>query len=293
MSPVEPLAAFDLIDLAVGVIIGAAFGKIIASLVENVFMPLLGLVLPGGGYQQWTFEVAGTTVPYGKFLGDVVYFLVVALALFLFVVKFLGWVMRTKAAAPPAPTKDQELLTEIRDLLKKNAPAVEATPARARTASPCVRTRDLPSGLRRLVRPGSEKRLPGQGPAVRGDKRPRVALAGGARHGVAPMARAGGWDSWDSWDSHPGARPRLSLPGGDRRGVAPMARTPRGGTHRTSQDSHPGAPATPRHAGTRAPSRPHQSPADRGEQHVHVAPKCCPCLAVGRRHRRQPFRVTD
>src|SRR5262245_23746349 len=117
----------NVIDLAVGVIIGAAFGKIISSLVENVFMPLLGLVLPGGGYQHWTAEVGGTTIPYGKFLGDVVYFLIVALVLFVFVVKFLGWVMRTRsaeAAAPPPLTRDQELLTEIRDLLKRDAQPV-------------------------------------------------------------------------------------------------------------------------------------------------------------------------
>jgi large conductance mechanosensitive channel len=113
----------NVIDLAVGVIIGAAFGKIISSLVENIFMPLLGLILPGGGYQDWVIEIGGTKIPYGKFLGDVIYFVIVALALFLFVVKFLGWVVRNKkqeAAAPPPPTKEQELLTEIRDLLKRN-----------------------------------------------------------------------------------------------------------------------------------------------------------------------------
>ena len=109
----------NVIDLAVGVIIGAAFGKIISSLVENIFMPLLGLILPGGGYQAWVLEVGGTKIPYGKFVGDVVYFLIVALALFLFVVKFLGWVVRARTAAPPPLTKDQELLTEIRDLLKQ------------------------------------------------------------------------------------------------------------------------------------------------------------------------------
>ena len=149
MNPLEKMAALDprkkafsllqefknfalkgnVIDLAVGVIIGAAFGKIIASLVENIFMPLLGLILPGGGYQHWVIEVGGATVPYGKFLGDVVYFLIVALALFLFVVKFLGWVIRSKEAAPPPLTKDQELLTEIRDLLKKDAQPVGTTTA--------------------------------------------------------------------------------------------------------------------------------------------------------------------
>jgi large conductance mechanosensitive channel len=121
----------NVIDLAVGVIIGAAFGKIISSLVDNIFMPLLGLVLPGGGYQEWVFELDGKKIPYGKFLGDVVNFLVVALVLFIFVVKFLGWVMRAKkeeAATPPPLTVDQELLTEIRDLLLKAEGQKKVTP---------------------------------------------------------------------------------------------------------------------------------------------------------------------
>jgi large conductance mechanosensitive channel len=113
----------NVIDLAVGVIIGGAFGKIISSLVENLIMPLVGLILPNAkGYESLVWTVEGKTIPYGKFLGDVVTFLIVALALFLFIVKFLGWVMRSKkeaAVAPPPLTKEQELLTEIRDLLAK------------------------------------------------------------------------------------------------------------------------------------------------------------------------------
>ena len=113
----------NVIDLAVGVIIGAAFGKIISSLVENLIMPLIGLVLPNPkGYEGLSWSVGDKTIPYGKFLADVVSFLIVAVTLFFFIVKFLGWVMRTKkeeAAAPPPLTKDQELLTEIRDLLAK------------------------------------------------------------------------------------------------------------------------------------------------------------------------------
>jgi len=113
----------NVIDLAVGVIIGAAFGKIISSLVDNILMPLVGLILPGDkGYEGWQWVIEGKVIPYGKFVGEVVNFLIVALALFFFVVKFLGWAMRTKkeeAAAPPPLTKDQELLTEIRDLLQK------------------------------------------------------------------------------------------------------------------------------------------------------------------------------
>jgi len=115
----------SVIDLAVGVIIGGAFGGLVKSLVDNVIMPLVGIVLPGKeGYAGWKFVLDGKVIPYGKFLGDVVNFLIVAAALFLFIAKFLGWIMKFKkdeAAAPPPPSKDQELLTEIRDLLKQQA----------------------------------------------------------------------------------------------------------------------------------------------------------------------------
>ncbi len=116
----------NVIDLAVGVIIGAAFGKIVESLVKNIIMPLIATVTPGGqGYKGWKFTINGSDVLVGEFLGEVVNFLIVALALFIFIQKFLGWIMRMRkeeVAAPPALSKDQELLTEIRDLLK-NRPA--------------------------------------------------------------------------------------------------------------------------------------------------------------------------
>lgn len=115
----------NVIDLAVGVIIGGAFGKIVTSLVDNVIMPTVAVILPGNsGYEKWAVTIGEKTIPYGKFLGDVVSFLILAAALFFFIVKFLGWLMRSKAAAaaaPPAapePTKEELLLTEIRDLLK-------------------------------------------------------------------------------------------------------------------------------------------------------------------------------
>jgi large conductance mechanosensitive channel len=114
----------NVIDLAIGVIIGTAFGAIIKSLVEDIIMPLIGLIMPGDkGYEGWALHVGDKVVPYGKFLGAVVSFLIIALVLFIFVVMFLGWVMKSQkaAAAPPPPTKDQELLTEIRDLLKQKA----------------------------------------------------------------------------------------------------------------------------------------------------------------------------
>jgi large conductance mechanosensitive channel len=113
----------NVIDLAVGVIIGAAFGNIVKSLVDNVMMPLISACFPGGqGYKEWQFVINDKKVLFGAFLGDVVNFLVVALVLFIFIQKFLGFVLRSRkeeAAAPPPPTRDQELLGEIRDLLKE------------------------------------------------------------------------------------------------------------------------------------------------------------------------------
>lgn len=113
----------NVIDLAVGVIIGAAFGKIVDALVKSIIMPLVGILIPGEqGYVEWMWVIRGQEIPYGLFLGEVVNFLIVALALFLFIAKVLGWIMKARneeAADPPPLTTDQELLVEIRDLLKR------------------------------------------------------------------------------------------------------------------------------------------------------------------------------
>lgn len=115
----------NVVDLAVGVIIGGAFGKIVDSLVKNVIMPFVGCLIPGDqGYLGWKIVINGKDIPYGLFIGDVVNFIIVAVSLFIFIVKFLGWVMRSRTAAeaapPPPPTKSEQLLSEIRDLLKTN-----------------------------------------------------------------------------------------------------------------------------------------------------------------------------
>lgn len=112
----------NVIDLAVGVIIGATFGKIVSSLVEHIMMPLIALIVgtPGDDFRQ--LEWRG--IKYGEFIAAIINFLLVAVVLFFIIVKFLGWLMRNRneeAAVPAPPTKDQELLTEIRDLLKKES----------------------------------------------------------------------------------------------------------------------------------------------------------------------------
>lgn len=113
----------NVIDLAVGVVIGASFTAIVNSLVKHILMPLISILTPGRqSYTGWKAELAGVEVPFGLFLGEVANFLIVALALYLFIVKFLGWVMQfkkaTAAAAAPAVPPDVRLLEEIRDLLK-------------------------------------------------------------------------------------------------------------------------------------------------------------------------------
>jgi len=124
----------SMIDLAIGVIIGAAFGTIIKSLVDNIFMPLISWVIPNSGsYENLKLvlashvedgkEVVDKAVYYGKFLADLLNFIIIAFVVFIFLKKLMGWMMRAKqeAAAAPPMTKDQLLLTEIRDLLQKKA----------------------------------------------------------------------------------------------------------------------------------------------------------------------------
>jgi large conductance mechanosensitive channel len=120
----------NVIDMAVGVIIGGAFGKIIESLVKNVLMPFISAIAGGDpknatkGLESLTAQVNGVDIPYGLFVAEVANFLILAAILFVFIVKILGWIMKSKqaaAAAPPPPAADVVLLTEIRDLLKAKA----------------------------------------------------------------------------------------------------------------------------------------------------------------------------
>jgi large conductance mechanosensitive channel len=131
-SLVDEFKAFafkgNVIDMAVGVIIGGAFGKIIESLVKNVLMPFVSVIAGGDtkdatkGLEALSTTVNGVQIPYGLFVAEVANFLILAFILFIFIVKLLGWVMRSKQAAPPpAPAADVVLLTEIRDLLKAQA----------------------------------------------------------------------------------------------------------------------------------------------------------------------------
>ena len=113
----------NVIDLAIGVIIGAAFSSIVASLVKDIIMPIIGIIMPGeGGYKDWAMTVNGSKITYGAFLGEVLNFFLVALVLFILVRKVLGAIMKMRKEetdAVPAMTKDQELLQDILEQLKK------------------------------------------------------------------------------------------------------------------------------------------------------------------------------
>jgi large conductance mechanosensitive channel len=118
----------NVLDLAIGVIVGGAFGKITASLVDNIFMPPLGLVIGGINFKELKFilrekvgDMPEVAIGYGAFIQSVIDFLIIAFAIFL-VIKVVNSMKQKEAAAPappPAPSAQEVLLTEIRDLLKK------------------------------------------------------------------------------------------------------------------------------------------------------------------------------
>ena len=116
----------NVVDLAVGVVIGAAFGKIVTSLVEDMMMPAIGWVVGKVDFSALVLNlpslVAGqtaTALKYGTFLTVLVNFLIVAFAIFFFVVKPLNKMKKPAPAAAPKGPTDVELLSEIRELLKK------------------------------------------------------------------------------------------------------------------------------------------------------------------------------
>lgn len=127
----------NVLDLAIGVIIGAAFGAIVSSVVDDIFMPIIGLILNGIDFSNLFFVISNpnnvpvpsvaaartlgvATLNYGLFINAVVKFTIIAFVLFL-VVKGINRLRRKEAevpAAPPVPTTEEKLLTEIRDAIK-------------------------------------------------------------------------------------------------------------------------------------------------------------------------------
>lgn len=137
MAIIKELKAFmmrgNVVDMAVGVIVGGAFGQIVNSLVNDVIMPPIGVLLNGVNFtdlklviKEATVDAAGTAIPavslnYGNFIQMVINFIIISTAIF-FVIKGMNKLQSKKEevpAAPPAPSKEEVLLTEIRDLLKE------------------------------------------------------------------------------------------------------------------------------------------------------------------------------
>lgn len=109
----------NVMDLAVAVIIGGAFGKIVSSLVSDVVMPLVGLLMGGVNFASLQLQVGKAVIKYGLFLQNIVDFLIIASTIFL-LVKALNSMKKKEAEKPEAtaPSREEELLTDIRDLLK-------------------------------------------------------------------------------------------------------------------------------------------------------------------------------
>ncbi len=133
MSLIKEFKAFamrgNVVDLAVAVIIGGAFGKIVASFVADLLMPPIGLLLGGVEFtdlmivlKEANGDIPAVAVKYGAFIQTVVDFLIVAFAIFM-MIKAINATKKKEEEAPPppppGPTREEELLTEIRDLLKK------------------------------------------------------------------------------------------------------------------------------------------------------------------------------
>lgn len=115
------IARGNVIDLAVAVIIGGTFNAIVSSLVNDIVMPLVGLILGQVKFDGLAIQVGEAVIAYGKFIQSVVNFLIVAFVVFL-MVRAINQMKRKEAAPPPpppAPPADIALLTEIRDLLKE------------------------------------------------------------------------------------------------------------------------------------------------------------------------------
>ena len=134
MKLVDEFKAFimrgNVVDMAVGVIIGGAFGKIVTSLVNDIFMPIIGMVLGNVNFTSLEIKLGEpvegaeqAAIKYGMFIQEIVNFLIIAFCIFM-VIKLINKVQKKKEEEPapaPEPTKEEVLLTEIRDALNKMA----------------------------------------------------------------------------------------------------------------------------------------------------------------------------
>jgi large conductance mechanosensitive channel len=112
----------NVMDLAVGVIIGAAFGKIVSALVDNILMPLVGILMHGQNFSGLSIKIGEAEIKYGLFIQHTIDFIIVAFVLFMIIKGMNNMKRKQEETSPtptPAPSNEEKLLTEIRDLLKK------------------------------------------------------------------------------------------------------------------------------------------------------------------------------
>ena len=134
MKLVDEFKAFimrgNVVDMAVGVIIGGAFSKIVTSLVNDIFMPIIGMILGNVDFTSLEIKIGEpvegveqAAIKYGMFIQEIINFLIIALCIFMFI-KLIAKIQKKKDETPapaPEPTKEEVLLTEIRDALNKMA----------------------------------------------------------------------------------------------------------------------------------------------------------------------------
>lgn len=125
MSFISEFKAFamkgNVMDLAIGIIIGAAFGKIVSAMVDNILMPIVGILMQGRNFAALSTKVGAAELKYGLFIQSTIDFIIVAFVLFM-IIKAMNAAKRKEeavAAPPPGPTLTEKLLMEIRDSLKK------------------------------------------------------------------------------------------------------------------------------------------------------------------------------
>lgn len=114
------IARGNVMDLAVGVIMGSAFGKIVSSLVDDILMPLIGMIIGGIDFSNLSITIKDANIKYGMFIQNAIDFLIIAFCIFL-IVKFVNKLThkQEEKPAPPVKSSEEKLLEEIRDLLKK------------------------------------------------------------------------------------------------------------------------------------------------------------------------------
>lgn len=109
----------NVMDMAVGVIIGGAFGKIVTSVVDDLLMPLVGMLTGGVDFTKLSVKVGEATVTYGNLIQNIIDFLIVAFCIFLMVKGINKFKKQPEPEAPAGPSAEEKLLTEIRDILKE------------------------------------------------------------------------------------------------------------------------------------------------------------------------------